>query len=384
MASVFKPKGQKSKKWRYRYKDYDGRWVTRTGVEDKQATAQIAAKMETDAELKRRGLIDPKAVTYAAAESRPLQEQIDDFHATLAAKGNTKQHTDLVRSRVVKLLSVCRCNSLSDMTAAKVQKGLGLLRESGLSLQSCNHHLRAIKQFSRWLWQEGRAREHVLAHLKGFNVRLDRRHDRRALTDDEIGRLLATTYDQPAWRGILGPERAMLYRLALETGLRASELASLTPKSFALADRDNATISVEAGYSKRRRDDVLPLQRDMAEAMVEYLRGRPLDQPAFRVPKGACAAMLRRDLAAADIPYRDASGRVADFHALRHTFITRLVRSGVSPAAAMSLARHSTIKLTIDHYTHTVVEDQRAALAKVRPITGRDQRQDTKATGTDG
>ena len=31
--------------------------------------------------------------------------------------------------------------------------------------------------------------------------------------------------------------------------------------------------------------------------------------------------MIRIDLTAADIDYEDAGGRVADFHALRHTFI---------------------------------------------------------------
>jgi integrase len=62
------------------------------------------------------------------------------------------------------------------------------------------------------------------------------------------------------------------------------------------------------------------------------------------------------------LAYRDASNRVADFHALRHTFITRLARSGVTPAVAKTLARHSTIVLTMDHYTHTLIEDERAAL----------------------
>jgi len=32
-------------------------------------------------------------------------------------------------------------------------------------------------------------------------------------------------------------------------------------------------------------------------------------------------------------PDRDAAGRVADFHALRHTYISRLVRSGASVKA---------------------------------------------------
>ena len=39
------------------------------------------------------------------------------------------------------------------------------------------------------------------------------------------------------------------------------------------------------------------------------------------------------------------------FHALRHTFITNLARSGVHPKTAQSLARHSTITLTMDRYS---------------------------------
>ncbi|MBM4017508.1 MAG: hypothetical protein FJ288_04125 [Planctomycetes bacterium] len=62
------------------------------------------------------------------------------------------------------------------------------------------------------------------------------------------------------------------------------------------------------------------------------------------------------------------SGRVVDFHALRHSFLTRLARSGVAPAVAKSLARHSTIVLTMDHYTHTLIEDERAALDRLPSI----------------
>jgi len=54
---------------------------------------------------------------------------------------------------------------------------------------------------------------------------------------------------------------------------------------------------------------------------------------------------------------------MADFHALRHTFITNLANSGVHPKVAQALARHSTITLTMDRYTHTVVGEQTAALA---------------------
>jgi hypothetical protein len=37
----------------------------------------------------------------------------------------------------------------------------------------------------------------------------------------------------------------------------------------------------------------------------------------------------------------------------------------ITPAVAKSLARHSTIVLTMDHYTHTLIEDERAALDRL-------------------
>jgi len=53
--------------------------------------------------------------------------------------------------------------------------------------------------------------------------------------------------------------------------------------------------------------------------------------------------MIKADLAAAGVPYKDAHDRYADFHALRHTFISNLARAGVHPRNAQALARHSTI-----------------------------------------
>jgi hypothetical protein len=46
----------------------------------------------------------------------------------------------------------------------------------------------------------------------------------------------------------------------------------------------------------------------------------------FKVPDRT-AGMLRVDLAAAGIPYKDARGRVFDFHAQRRHFISDVVRT---------------------------------------------------------
>jgi integrase len=161
---------------------------------------------------------------------------------------------------------------------------------------------------------------------------------------------------------------------------------------------------VEAAYSKHRREDVLPLRPDLARAMAAYVAGRPAGEPLFAVPRKS-AEMLRADLRRARawwiketrgraerrqrrrsdfLAARDASNRVVDFHALRHTFIRRLARSGVAPAVAKSLARHSTITLTMDHYTHTFIEDERSALARLPGLLmNAGKSQSARATGAD-
>ena len=66
-------------------------------------------------------------------------------------------------------------------------------------------------------------------------------------------------------------------------------------------------------------------------------------------------------VAASGVPFETPEGR-ADFHALRHSFISNLVRAGVSPKVAQQLARHSTITLTMDRYAHTAIGDLRAGV----------------------
>ena len=60
--------------------------------------------------------------------------------------------------------------------------------------------------------------------------------------------------------------------------------------------------------------------------------------------------------------YCNHDGLFADFHSLRHLFITNLERAGLSPKMAQTLARHSDIRLTLGVYTHVGLHDQSAAI----------------------
>lgn len=181
-----------------------------------------------------------------------------------------------------------------------------------------------------------------------------------------------------------GPERKLLYWLAVKTGLRAGELRSLTRASFAF-DGDNPAVTVLAEYSKRRREDSLPLRRELVEALRPFLATKLPGAPVFKMPKHRKAMMkaFRADLEAAGIAYRNGAGRVADFHALRHTFISNLASGGVHPKVAQTLARHSTITLTMDRYSHTLREQETDALAVLPDLT-RPTGQQARVTGTEG
>jgi len=123
------------------------------------------------------------------------------------------------------------------------------------------------------------------------------------------------------------------------------------------------------------------------------LKGKAPDAPAFSMPIiDKVAHMVRADLAdararwieAAGTPealwarqkskilcYRDESGRVADFHAFRHTFISNLVAAGVHPKTAQMLARHSTITLTMDRYTHVATAALSSAVNLLPNLDGK-------------
>jgi integrase len=83
------------------------------------------------------------------------------------------------------------------------------------------------------------------------------------------------------------------------------------------------------------------------------------------------------------LAYRDETGRVADFHALRHTFATNFARGGAHPKRAEDLAHHSDINLTMSRYSHTLMPDRAAAVEALPDLTARPDRERKQATKTD-
>jgi integrase len=309
------------------------------------------------------GILTPDRATIGKA----LSENINDYRESLTAREKSQQYIKATINAVRRFAVGCSFNYWMDITAGKVESYLKRLREkeNGISYRRSNAYLMAIKMFTYWMIEAGRASESPIRHLKALDVELDRRRNRRALSLDEIRRLLETTTTQPERFGMSGAERSLLYKLAIETGLRANELRTLKVSSF---NFENRTVTVEAKNSKRRRKDKLPLRKDMASELQVYFANKLSGVQAFRVPYRT-ADMLKIDLEAAGIPYVDESGRYADFHSLRHATGTLLAASGVQPKVAQTIMRHSTIDLTMNVYAHPQAEQKAQAVESIPDLS---------------
>ncbi len=163
----------------------------------------------------------------------------------------------------------------------------------------------------------------------------------------------------------LDHERALIYKTYLLTGLRKSELASLTIGQVE-SDGETPYVVLHAADEKNRQGSEIPLRHDLAAELRDWIDTRlvdeqdaaqdcgepipsrlPFDSPLFYVPKGLLR-ILDRDLKLAGIPKVDERGRTVDIHALRHTFGTHLSKAGVAPRVAQAAMRHSSIDLTMN------------------------------------
>ena len=261
----------------------------------------------------------------------------------------------------------------------------------GAGPTTANHYVRAIRGFTRWLVRLKRIGSDPLESLSLVNAAVDVRHARRELTADELRALLTgTRASARTYRGLAGADRFMLYLTAAGTGFRSNALANLTPTDF---DLDAGTVTLAARFNKSRKLKVQPLPADVATALRDYLTGKPANAPVWGGTwASGCmgAEMLRRDLEAVGIAYAvegPDGPEYADFHALRHTYLTMLGRNGVDLRTAQELAGHSTPLLTA-RYSHRRLYDLTAAVEKLPNLVPTTDRNDgeipLRMTGTEG
>lgn len=251
---------------------------------------------------------------------------------------------------------------------ARVKGFLEWLQGSTEALTDWRERDFVVRDYKTFLLQSGRSSatvNAVLSALDNFYLYLGiggakvRRQDLpqqapRALGPEEQRRLLKVVAHSRSARN------QMLVLTMLHCGLRISELASLDVGDvFVTARRGELVVRCGKGGRQRR----IPMNADLREAMMTYL-GAPQDPltPLFRSQRGTrmsvnAIAHLMRQLA------RDA-GIEMTAHRLRHTALTRLVRSGVDIVTVAEVAGHARLETT-RRYSLPTADVKIAAMEKL-------------------
>ena len=338
------------------------------------ATAKDAAQRMLNEMVKGAERGEAKMIDRDSA-ARLLKDHLKDFETDLAAglrvgtsrkrrTAPTPRQVALVVQRVRDVLDGCGFRHVDDLKvgASKLARWLtGRVdkprAEGGASAQTATFLLAEARRFVRWIARKGTGvSPDAFDSVAGFDPSNDRKHARRDVSPEELRKVLeAAKESKHVYRTLTGEDRYHLYLTAFATGFRAGELASLTPAHFHLAD-EPPSVSLPGKNAKNKKTVRPPIPPAVAIALRSYFAGKTAGQPIWPGEwKRHGAYMLRIDLRAAKVPYvvETPHGKEhADFHALRHTFLSSLAAAGIGAKELQTLARHSDPRLTLGVYTH--------------------------------
>ena len=318
---------------KYRLAD-DLRWTTvALRVTEKEVAQRKLRGIVAQTEREAAGIAPPKRLVEAAGCE--LEKHIEEFLADLTAKARNPHYVRTIGKRVSLLADECGWSVLRDITPEGFMSWRS--RNTHKAAKTLNEFLNAASALLNWLVRFRRIEANPLALVGKVETRGRERRIRRAFSLDEIGRLLT----------VAGPN-FVVYLMAIYTGLRRNELASLVVGDIHL-DAYSPFVSVRASTTKNHKSARIELHPCLAEALRPFIPpSAPANQRVFAfIPK---VSKLRADLGRAGIPFTDEMGRIADFHSFRHTFTTLLAQAGVPPQVAKELTRHSDMKMN-GHYT---------------------------------
>ena len=238
--------------------------------------------------------------------------------------------------------------------------------ERAVSVRTRNARLTAIR--SLFGFAAYRHPEHAAVIQRVLAIP-PKRTDRALVTylnEEEMHALLAA----PDRATRIGRRDHALLLLALETGLRVSELTALTCGAVHLGTGAHVRC-----HGKGRKERITPLRRQTRALLHAWLTeraGAPTD-PLFPGPTGrplsrdAVRRLVERHVATAAGTCPSLSGKTVSPHTLRHSCAMTLRRHGVDAATIALWLGHEDVRTTYGVYLHADLSLKEKALARTAP-----------------
>jgi integrase len=315
-----------------KYRDGDGveRRVS-TGCKSRDAARGVLAELEARAEKVRGGIITQAEANVADYADTPVAEHVEAYVAALARKRGkgarrtvSPQHVANVDYTLRLVVGECGFRRLRDFNRDAVERWVSRLLElpddTRPAARTVNAKLATLTAWGNWLVESGRLSANPFTRLRKLDEADDVRRQRRALTADELERLLTVARLRPVaqfgrpvlriiddtrpaksratWKraeltfdtivaaaehgratmrpeaaerfGRLGRERALIYRVLATTGLRRGELAALTVADVLLDDKRPAIV-LRGADAKNGKRATLPLRADVAAELRAWI-----------------------------------------------------------------------------------------------------------------
>jgi integrase/recombinase XerD len=237
----------------------------------------------------------------------------------------------------------------------------------GNSARSRNTRLAAIRSFFKFVAVN---EPQLLHHCQRVLAMPSKRHEKRAiayLVRAEMEAVIAAP-DLSTWHG---RRDRVLLALALQTGLRVSEVISLCCGDVVLG----AGAHVRC-MGKGRKERATPLRKDCVKMLRDWLfeRGGTEIDPLFvsnrnqRFSRDAVERIVRKHVTVAARQCPSLRKKRVTPHVLRHSAAMQLLQNGVDRTVIALWLGHESVETT-QMYIHADIELKEKAMARTKPVT---------------
>lgn len=296
---------------------------------------------------------------------------IESFLEMLAAERGAARNTLDAYGRDLRdcaAFLTSRSARLSHATRGDLEAYLAGLRKRGLGPRTQARRLSALRQFARFLVDEGRRPDDPTATLGGPKLE---KPLPKTLSKADVAALFAVLESGEDAEAI---RLSCLLELLYATGMRVSELLGLPASA---AEGDPRTLLVKG---KGGRERLVPLSAPAQAALRRYkplIKDHFLPRAARRSrylfpSRAACGHLTRQRFAQSLKALAERAGldpgRISP-HVLRHAFATHLLEGGADLRSVQTLLGHADIATT-ELYTHVMEERLADSLARHHPLGG--------------
>ena len=184
----------------YTAKYRDGSGVVRekaTGCRDETAARQVLLELEKRADKVRAGYRTVAEDAVIDHQGTPLADHVDAYLVHLEAGGTTPEHRGNVERCLKRIADNCRFSMLGDLSQDAFERWLVQMTNKGMGARTRNLYRASLLAFCNWCITTDRLTGNPFAKVKKANEDADPRRKRRALTEEELTRLLDVARRRP-------------------------------------------------------------------------------------------------------------------------------------------------------------------------------------------